>query len=576
MIKKKAIKSKKRKNVNINMRMSIVGAFLLLCFLIIAVRAFAIQIKGKEFYTKQGNMRQIKEIDLLVPRGTIFDRNGEPLAISTPMVSIGIQPGKLIDEMPRVLQLAESLNLDAEKLKNLIIDKQNKKFVFIKRRIPPQDVEDLRGLNIPGVEFRKEFKRFYPAGEIISQLIGFTDSNDIGKEGIESTYDKHLAGTSGRKKVMQDRFGHIIKDIKEVVPAQPGSDVHLSIDRRLQYIAYKELKTAVYQHKAAKGAAVIMDIPTGQVLAMVSQPSYNPNKISKKSLSGMRNRALQDIYEAGSVIKPFTVIAGLLSGQYDENSIIDTSPGILEVDGFKVRDHRDLGKINLETLLNKSSNVGAAKISLSLSKNLMWDTLRLFGFGSNTHSEIIGESSGNLPNYKRWSHSKQATIAYGYGFSVTTLQLATAYAAIANDGRLRAPTYIKDVTNDDKAIIDPKIAQLVTKMLTSVVSEYNSGHKAMIENYIIAGKTGTARIAAKGGYTDNYIASFVGFAPAENPRLVIAISITDPKGEKYGGGDVAAPVFKNIMENSLRLLNISPSKLQNDTLDQNQLVVNHE
>ncbi len=576
MIKKRAIKSKKRKNVNINMRMSIVGAFLLLCFLIIAVRAFAIQIKGKEFYTKQGNMRQIKEIDLMVPRGTIFDRNGEPLAISTPMVSVGIQPNKLIEQMPSVLQLAESLNLDAEKLKNLIIDKQNKKFIYIKRRIPPQDVEDLRGLNIPGVEFRKEFKRFYPAGEIISQLIGFTDSNDIGKEGIESTYDKHLAGTSGRKKVMQDRFGHIIKDIKEVVPAQPGKDVHLSIDRRLQYIAYKELKTAVYQHKAAKGAAVIIDIPTGQVLAMVSQPSYNPNKISKKSLGGMRNRALQDIYEPGSVIKPFTVIAGLLSGQYDENSIIDTTPGVLEVDGFKIRDHRDLGEINLETLLNKSSNVGAAKISLSLSKNIMWDTLNLFGLGSSTHSEIIGESSGYLPDYKRWSRSKQATIAYGYGFSVTTLQLAVAYAAIANDGRLRAPTYIKDVVNDDKAIIDPKIAQQVTKMLTTVVSEYNTGHKAMIENYTIAGKTGTARIAAKGGYTDNYIASFVGFAPAENPRLVIAVSITDPKGEKYGGGDVAAPVFKNIMENSLRLLNISPSNRQDDVFNKSQLVMNHE
>jgi cell division protein FtsI (penicillin-binding protein 3) len=561
MIQKTVKQKNKNKNkgngANINMRMSVVITFLVLCFGAIMVRAFDIQVKGKEFYKKQGDMRQIREIDHQVPRGTIFDRNGEPLAISTPMISIGINPSDLIEEFSRIEQLAEILELDATKLKNLVIDKKDKVFIYIKRRNPPYIADSVRALNIKGVEFRKEFKRFYPAGEIVSQLIGFTDANDIGKEGIERSYNKWLSGVTGRKKVMQDRFGHIIKDIEEVTQASPGKDVDLSIDRRLQYVAYKALKTAVYQHKASKGAAVMLDISTGEILAMVSQPSYNPNNITKKSIAGMRNRALQDIYEPGSVIKPFIVIAGLLSGKYDEESIIDTTPGIIKVDGHKIHDFRNYGKITLETLLAKSSNVGAVKIALSLSKSHIWDTFHLFGFGEVTNG-INGESAGSLHDYHQWARSKHANIAYGYGMQVTTLQLATAYSAIANKGRWRAPTYLKGEPNPDKAIIDPNIAQTVSKMLEAVVSEHNSGHNAMIEGYRVAGKTGTARISEKGGYSNKYIASFVGFAPASNPRLVIAISITDPKGDEFAGGVVAAPVFKEIMENSLRILNISP------------------
>ena len=557
-------------NANIKMRISLVSAFLLLCFGVIVVRAYAIQVNGKEFYEKQGNMRQIREIDLEVPRGTIFDRNGEPLAISTPMVSIGVNPQTLIHHLPRVSQLAEVLNLDPEKLKNSIIDKKDKYFFYIKRRVPPYIAENVRSLNIKGIEFRNEFKRYYPTGEIAAQLIGFTDANDIGKEGIENTYNKWLSGTPGRKKVMQDRYGHIIKNIKEVAQAQTGKDIELSMDRRLQYIAYKALKTAVYQHKATKGAAIILDITTGEVLAMVSQPSYNPNKITKKSLSGMRNRALQDIYEPGSVIKPFTVVAGLLSGKLNTKSIIDTSPGTFEVDGYKFRDARNYGKINLETILTKSSNVGAAKIALSIDKSLLWDTLRLFGFGSTTNG-INAESTGTLQHFKKWSKSRQAGIAFGYGLQVTTLQLASAYAAIANNGRWRSPSYLKGESNPDKAIIDPMVANSVTKMLENVVSQYNTGHNAMIEGYRIAGKTGTAKIAEKGGYADKYIASFVGFAPVSSPKLVVAVSITDSKGDEYHGGDVAAPVFKKIMQESLRILNISP-----DLVTENTSRVNNE
>ena len=528
------------------------------------LEAFAIQIKGKEFYQKQGNMRQIRDIDLQVPRGTIFDRNNEPLAISTPMVSVGIDPAKLMQQISRIEQLAEALELDAEKLKNLVVDKKQKKFIYIKRRIPPYIADIVKALDIEGVEFRTEYKRYYPAGEIVSQLIGFTDSEDIGKEGIESSYDKYLSGTTGRKKVMQDRFGHIIKDVKEVTASKPGNDVHLSIDRKLQYVAYKALKTSVLHHRADKGAAIVLDITTGEVLAMASQPSYNPNNITKESIAGMRNRAIQDIYEPGSVIKPFIVVAGMLSGDYNKQSIIDTSPGEIEIDGFKFHDARNYGEIDLETILAKSSNVGSAKIALSLDKDHIWDTFNLFSLGSSTQSGIIGESSGYLPEPNRWSKARQANIAFGYSLQVTTLQLASAYAAIANKGRWRSPSYIKGEIKSDKAIIDPEIAKQLSTMLTTVVNEENSGHNAIIEGYMIAGKTGTAKIAANGGYSDNYISSFVGFAPASNPRIVVAISITNPKGEDFGGGAVAAPVFKQIMQNSLRMLNISPDNLKSD------------
>lgn len=546
--------------VNLTIRMYLVIAFLVVCFGVIAIRAFAIQIKGKEFYQKQGKIRQIRELEQQAQRGTIFDRNGEPLAISTPMVSIGIHPNKLIEHLSRVEQLAEALELDPVKLKELVADKRNKKFIYIKRRIPPYVAESIKALNIDGVEFRTEFKRFYPSGESAAQLIGFTDAEDIGKEGIESSYDKHLSGENGSKQVMQDRFGRIIKDIKEVKELRPGKDIHLSIDRKLQYVAYKALKKAFLSHEADKGTAIILDIATGEVLAMASQPSFNPNYITKDSLNGMRNRAIQDIYEPGSVIKPFTVVAGLLSGKYKPDSIIDVSPGVFEVDGFKIHDARNYGEIDLETLLAKSSNIGAAKIALSLDKSHIWDTFNRFGLGSSTESGILVESPGYLPTPNNWAKSRQANIAYGYGLQVTTLQLASAYSAIANNGRWRSPTYIKGQINDDKAIIDPAVANHVSQMMASVVKDENTGRRAIIEGYSIAGKTGTARMAAKGGYSDNYIASFVGYAPLTNPRIVVAASIVNPKGEDYGGGAVAAPIFQEVMKNALRILNVSPTE----------------
>ncbi len=546
-------------NVNINRRISIVIAFMILCFSVIVVKAFTIQIKGTEFYTKQGDKRQIRVIEQIVPRGTIYDRNGEPLAISTPMVSIGINPSRMVTRLDEVDKLAEALKMDAQDLRNQVVNKKNKKFVYVARRVPPYVAQLVRSLGLENVEFRQEFKRFYPAAEITSQLIGFTDSNDSGKEGIERLFNEWLAGKKGKKQIMQDRTGQIINDVKEILPAIKGRDLKLTIDRRLQYIAYKALKTAVYRHKASKGAAVILDVNTGEILAMVSQPYYNPNKITKKSINGMRNRATEDVYEPGSVIKPFTVIAGLLSGKYNMNTIIDTTPGKLVVDGHPFRDARNYGKIDLTTLLAKSSNVGAAKIALNIEPSILWDTLNIFGFGKRTIEKLRFESTGSLPDYHAWSKARRGNIAFGYGLQVTTLQLANAYATIANNGRIRTPTYLVDDINPDKAIIDPKIAQDVTKMLEAVVSIHNTGHNAMIEGYRIAGKTGTARMSFNGGYADKYVASFVGFAPVENPQIVIAVSITDPKGEAYGGGAVAAPVFKKIMQNTLRILNISPT-----------------
>jgi len=500
---------------NIRMRMSVIVVFLLLCFFIVVVRAFSIQVKGKEFYVEQGDMRQIREISLQVPRGTIFDRNGEPLAISTPMVSVGIDPGVLINQISRLGQLAEILELDSEKLKNLVVNKQDKKFIYIKRRVPPYVADSVRALNISGVEFRQEFKRYYPTGEIMPQVIGYTDANDEGKEGIEKTYDKFLSGISGKKQVMQDRMGNVIRDVKEITQSHPAEDLYLSIDRRLQYVAYKALKTAVHYYRAQKGAVIVMDATTSEVLAMASQPSYNPNHITEESILGMRNRALHDMYEPGSVIKPFTMVAALLSGKYDETSVIDTTP--FEVDGYKFSDARNYGEIDIQTILGKSSNIGTAKIALTLEKQHLWDTFKLFGFGSGTNSGFFGESIGNIQDYKHWSNSRHANISFGYGLQVTTLQLAVAYAAIANEGRWRAPTFQKGNIKPDKAIIDPDIAKRISHMLENVVSENNTGHKAMIDGYSVAGKTGTAIIAENGSYSDKYIASFVGYAPAKHP-----------------------------------------------------------
>ena len=548
---------KLRNNVNTQMRMRLVLFFLGCCFVVIVARAFSIQIRGKDFYQQEGEMRHVREVEIPVSRGTIYDRNGEPLALSTAMQSVGIEPNQLIDQFSKLEQLAELLELDVEKLKNLVTTRADKKFLFIKRHITPGVADAIRALDMKGVDFRTEFKRFYPAGEILAQIIGFTSIDDQGQEGLELTYDQWLSGTSGKKTVVKDLHGQMIDavDVQELLPAKPGKDLHLSIDRRLQYSAYLELKKAVYKYQAESASAVILDVHTGEILAMVNQPSFNPNG-NKKNNKGLRNRALADIYEPGSVVKPFAVIAALESGEYQSETVVNTSPGYFEIDGYKINDFRDYGELSVTGILMKSSNVGVAKLALDIGKEHLWDLYARFGLGQSTSSGFVGESGGYLPDHKRWRTSDHAAVSRGYGLQVTTLQLASAYAAIANNGRFRSPSFIKGMINEDRAVIDPPIAMQLKDMLDKVVSPEGTGSRAMVANYSVAGKTGTARKAEKGGYSDNYIASFVGFAPVDNPRLVVAVSVNDPKGDDYSGSLVAAPLFSEIMKNGLRMLNV--------------------
>lgn len=538
------------------LRMLAVMALLLCGFMVVVVRAFAIQVKGKDFYQAQGEMRHVKEVEMPVSRGAIYDRNGEPLALSTAMPSVGIVPGQLIDQFSKVEQLAEVLQLNAEELKQIITSRTDRQFLFIKRRVTPMMADAVRALNMPGVEFRTEYKRFYPAGEILGNVVGFTNVEDQGQEGLERTYDNWLTGTSGKKTVVKDLLGHAVADIDvdEIKAPKPGKDLYLSLDRRLQYAAYLALKKVVYQHRAKSGSVVVLDVSTGEVLAMANMPSFNPNG-SKEDNNGWRNRAVTDIYEPGSVMKPFAIVAALESGQYSRTSTIDTSPGVYEVDGFVIHDFRDYGELNLVDILVKSSNIGVAKLVLDLGKEHLWDVYQRFGFGQSTGSGFIGESAGYLPPYNRWRTVDHAALSRGYNLSVTTLQLASAYSVFANKGRYRAPTFIKNSLNEERAIIDPAMAATVSEMLSHVVTD-NAGHRAGLSKYSVAGKTGTARIAEDGGYSDNYMASFVGFSPVSRPRLVVAVNINSPQGEAYYGGQVAAPLFAEVMKTGLRLLNV--------------------
>src|SRR5690554_5634128 len=486
-------------SAKIQMRMLAVMALLLCCFVVVVVRAFSIQVNGKAFYQNQGEIRHVKEVEMPVSRGAIYDRNGEPLALSTAMQSVGIVPNKLLDQFSKVEQLAEVLNLDAEELKQIITTRTDRQFLFIERRITPMMADAVQALNMQGVEFRTEYKRFYPSGEILSNVVGFTNVEDQGQEGLERTYDNWLTGIAGKKTVVKDLMGHAVADIDvdEIKAPKPGKDLYLSIDRRLQYAAYLALKKSVYQYQAKSGSVVVLDVTTGEILAMANMPAFNPNG-SKADNIGWRNRAVTDIYEPGSVMKPFAIVAALESGQYNRDSVIDTSPGVYEVDGFVIHDFRDYGKLSLEDILVKSSNIGVAKLVLEVGKEHLWDVYQRFGFGQSTGSGFIGESAGYLPPHNRWRTVDHAALSRGYNLSVTTLQLAMAYSVFANEGRFRAPTFIKNSLNEERAIIDPFMAAEVSEMLSHVVTD-NANHRAGLSNYSVAGKTGTARIAEKGG-----------------------------------------------------------------------------
>ena len=530
----------------------------LLCSVALIARAVNLQVMETDFLQGQGKARFLREVTIASTRGVITDRNGEPLAVSTPVDSVWVHPGQLLEYPENIKPLAELINADADEIERKLTQRAAKEFVWLLRRLNPDVADSIREQDIPGVYLQKEYRRFYPAGEVTSHVIGFTNIDDVGQEGLELAYDSWLAGSSGLKRVTRDRKGRSIEEAELIKEANPGQNLHLTIDKRLQYLAYRELKSTVLQHGASSGSVVVLDVDSGEVLAMVNQPSYNPNDPGHDT-NGMRNRAVTDVIEPGSVMKPIAIASVLENGLAVPTTPVETSPGYTVISGHTIVDHNNYGLLDVTGVITKSSNVGVTKLALQLEPEQMWDTYNRFGFGEATGTGFPGESAGVLRNHRRWRRLEQATISYGYGISATPLQLAQAYATIANGGKLRQPAFIQGSNNPPISAIDPDIARSVAKMLETVLSSKGTGSRASVANYRIAGKTGTSHKASASGYEDHrYVSSFAGFGPASNPRLVCVVVINDPTGEEYYGGLVAAPLFSEVMTGAMRILNIPP------------------
>ncbi|ETI61249.1 peptidoglycan D,D-transpeptidase FtsI family protein [Marinomonas profundimaris] len=550
-------------------RFRFVYGIALLLFLVAAGRLFYLTVVDKAFLQNQGEIRAVRTEAIPATRGMILDRRGEPLAVSTPTWTIIANPKALwkmqsdpslkVGPEQEIKRLAEVMGVGRAWLQEKFETNKTRSFMYLRRQIPPHEADAIMAANVVGVSKTKEYKRFYPAAEVASHVVGFTNIDDKGQEGIELAYDKALEGQPGRRSYVKDLTGNIIRGVGVEEAEHPGENIELSIDLRLQYLAYRELKAAVTEHRATSASAVILDVKTGEILAMVNQPSYNPNDRSKLEYEELRNRAVIDLFEPGSTMKPFTISAALMSGQYTTETTINTSPGYLRFGRFTIRDAANYGVIDFEKLLIKSSNVGASKIALSLPQDAIWNMDYELGIGSPVGIGFPGEASGVLPSHPKWHPSEIATLSYGYGLSVSTLQLAQAYMTLANGGyRVPVTIFKQDVPADGKQVIPQKVAKDVVKMMESVVLR-GSGKAAQIPGYRVAGKTGTVhKVGSKGYEYDQYIALFAGVAPASNPRLAMVVMINDPKGREYYGGEVAAPVFSRVMEGALTTLNIYP------------------
>lgn len=542
--------------------------FVLVALVLIAsglvARAVDLQVLDEGFLEGQGDARYTRIAKLTANRGDIYDRNGEPLAASMPVDTVWANPPEVMKAADQIPSLAEALNRDKRWLTQLITSNLDREFVYLVRHMRPSDAAKVKELKIPGVYLQREYQRFYPAGEVTGHLLGFTKKyDDIGQEGLELAYDRWLGAEAGAKRVIQDRLGRTVEDVESIRAPHPGGDLITSIDLRIQYLAYRELKAAVQEHGAKAGTVIVLDIETGEVLAMVNQPAYNPNDRDQVAASRYRNRAATDIFEPGSSIKPFIAAAGVVTGRYHGNTIIDTSPGFVQVGIKRIPDHHNLGPVTLTTVLAKSSNVGMTKMAMTLSPKTMYDTLTAFGFGEVTGSGFPGESAGLLNDYSHWRKIGQATISYGYGLSVTPLQLARAYATLGAYG-VKRPVTLRKIEEPvpGEQVIDPRIAKELLEMMESVVSDEGSGNRAALVGYRVAGKTGTAWTADSGSYsTERRKASFGGVVPASHPRLAALVVIDEPTGKKYYGGDVAAPVFANVMAGALRLMGVPPDGL---------------
>jgi len=509
-----------------------------------------------DFLQKKGDARYSRVIEVSAHRGMISDRNGEPLAVSTPVESVWASPSDVEADRRQVKRLAQILGMDVEELKDRLFD-TTRDFVYLKRQLPPDQVEKVVGLNIPGVMLQREYRRYYPAGEEAAQTLGFTGQDDNGQEGLELALQEQLAGKPGSQRVIKDRRGHIVEDAGSLQSSKPGSDVVLSLDGKMQHLAYRELEYAVKQHRAKSGAIVVLDARSGEVLALANYPGYNPNSRNNASNRTMRNRAITDLFEPGSTMKPFTVATAIEAGKVRPNTLVNTEHGVFIVSNRKIHDQHPAAMMSVAQIIQRSSNVGSAKVALTLKSMTLWQGLSDSGFGVPTGSNFPGEASGKLRDPKTWRPIEQATMSYGHGISVSLLQLARAYTIFASDGELKPVSLLKlDAPAIGRKVFSDRTARALRNMLETVTQPGGTAPLAQVSGYRVAGKTGTAHKLEDGRYVDRYVASFVGFAPVSNPRLVVAVMIDEPNNGEYYGGLVAAPVFSKVTGAALHALNV--------------------
>jgi cell division protein FtsI (penicillin-binding protein 3) len=546
------------------------GLIVLTCLLIgrlLSLQVLDLGDRDHAFLQQQGDARAVRTVSLPAYRGMITDRNGQPLAVSTPVKTLWAQPEILLAHPEHWAILAKTLGVPQDQFRKRLQSAKGGSFMYLRRHMTPADADRVLALDIPGVSEIAEYRRYYPAGEVAAHIVGFTNIDDKGQEGLELAYDAMLQGAPGAKRVVRNLNGQIISDAGLVRSARPGQDLRLSIDLRLQYLAYRELKAAVTKARAHSGSIILLDSRTGEILAMANQPSYNPNDRSAMSASALRNRAITDLLEPGSTAKPLAMVAALESGLYKPHTPIDTRPGYIGVRTGKtstkiIKDHRNYGLTDITGVITHSSNVGMTKIAFSLEPDKIPNVLSRFGFGQPTGIGFPGEASRMLPSHRRWPEIDRATLAYGYGFAVTPLQLAQAYAVLANKG-IRKPLSLRMGGADEagEQVIDPVINAQIVEMMKTVTQSEGTATRASVVGYSVAGKTGTAHRLDGGAYAEkSYVSLFAGIAPASDPRLVAVVIIDDPKGKDYFGGLVAAPVFSKVVGGAFRLMDVPPDE----------------
>lgn len=557
-------------------RFSLVALLLAVLACLLIWRVMSLQILDRQFLKGQGDARTIRSQVIPAYRGVINDRNGEPLAVSTPVVSIWINPKTMVADPQDLSGLARLTDLSVARIEQKIDANARRGFIYLRRQLSPSAAAEIMALKLKGVHSQREYKRYYPAGEVASHLVGFTNIDDAGQEGLELAFEDWLKGSNGSKRVLKDLHGHVIRDIEQKEAPVSGKELTLSVDVRLQYLAYRELKAALGRMRAKAGSVVLLDAATGEVLAMVNYPAFNPNNRRQLNPASLRNRALIDMFEPGSTVKPFTVLAALESGKFQPGTKIDTNPGYIRVGRKMLQDPVNYGVIDVTKILTKSSQVGMSKVALALDEQEVWGLFQRFGLGRSTGSGFPGESAGMVPNRAKWRDIERVTFAYGYGLTVTPLQLAQAYSVIANGGVMQPVSLLRqdEKIAGERVITSEQAGQLVS-MLKTVTQKGGTGTSARISSYSVAGKTGTVHKVVAGRYADDrYRAVFAGMAPASDPRLVAVVVVDEPDPDRrYHGGEAAAPIFSKVMGDALRLLEVPPDQILPEQLVSQKVAV---